>query len=349
MGGCFQLQRNSKGECTVADETAVEPAKKSKADRTRDKMTKVLDEIERAQRWLEEHEERFIEAKTDAAREKAQAKRDEVTAKIAGLRREHRRLEITARYEDAQEGIRKARAVAAEVELEALTAPETHDDFVRTMTAMVEEVINDRATMSRIKGRSDELTDLIRAFVAAHPTGWVAGVEDPERKYLCWISPDGRYQVILEDNPLYELTVDQIVQLLGFKDAVQFLKVDYTAVRDAAKNGLLKGTDGQPISLDRIRELRQRTERTKKVKAMVRGPGLVEEIVEVVAPDLVEAFVEGLEILGLDRNIINALGTAGITRVGQVRCLSGDDLAKIKGIGPSRAAAIIKAVVRRVS
>lgn len=333
----------------MADETAVEPAKKSKADRTRSKIEKARAQLVQAAFTAGTLEAALADAKSDVSREKAQAKLDAANAKVEELKREIHRLETHVRYEDAQEGIRKAKAVAAEVEREALADPETHDEFVHVIVTKVEELINARATVSRINGRVKEIAGDVRAFVTAHPTGWVAGVDDPERKYLCWISPDGRLQVILEDNPKYELTVDQLADLVGYENAAKFFKVAYTAVHDAAKNGLLKDKKGEPIDLNLIREIRERTEQTKEVKAMVRGPGLVEEIVEVVAPDLVEEFVEKLEALGLDGNTVNALRAAGITRVGQVRCLSGDDLAKIKGIGPSRAAAIIRAVVRRVS
>lgn len=321
---------------------ADEPKKK-------DRVAEVRDRLEDATATVRERKREVTAATTDVYRAKAQERLDRAQEKVRELQAKLRAADVDAKYADAQERLRAARAAVEEAEDEGLATPETRERFERIILAAIEELINGRATVSRINGRIEDLAGRIRGFVLANPTGWVAGMDDPEQKYLCYLSPDGRFQVILEDNPLYELTVDDLVKLIGFETAMKLLKVNYTAVRDAAQDGLLKGTDGTPVDLDRIRALRTRTERTKKVKAIVRGPGHVEEIVEVVAPELREAFIEKLETLGLDGNIVKALTTAGITRVGQVRCLSGDDLAKIKGIGPARAAAIIRSVVQRAA
>jgi len=321
---------------------ADEPKKKDKVAESRGRL-------EEATATVRDREQGLAGAKTDAQRATAQERLDRAKAKVGELQTKLRAAEVDAKYADAQERLRAARAAVEEAEDEGLATPETRERFERIILAAIEELINGRATVSRINGRIEELAGRIRGFVLANPTGWVAGMDDPERRYLCYLSPDGKYQVILEDNPLYELTVDQLVKLIGFEAAMKFLRVDYTAVRDASKDGMLADTGGAPIALDRIRELRSRTERTKKVKALVRGPEQVAEIVEVVAPELREEFVEKLEALGLDGNIVKALTAAGITRVGQVRCLSGDDLAKIKGIGPARAAAIIRSVVQRAA
>ncbi|MBI4449440.1 hypothetical protein HY634_00085 [Candidatus Uhrbacteria bacterium] len=321
----------------------------SKDEPKKDKVAELRDRLEEAGATVRTREQELADAKTEAQTAKAQERLDRAKAKVAELQTKLRVAEVDAKYAQAQEQLRAARAAVEEIEDEGLATPETRERFERIILAAIEELINARATTSRISGRIEKLAGRIRGFVLANPTGWVAGVDDPEQQYLCYLSPDGRFQVILEDNPLYELTVDDLVKLIGFEAAMKLLKVNYTAVRDAAKDGILKGTDGTPVDLDRIRELRTRTERTKKVKALVRGPERVEEIVEVVAPELREEFVEKLETLGLDGNIVNALKASGITRVGQVRCLSGDDLAKIKGIGPARAAEIIRSVVKRAA
>lgn len=325
---------------------ADEPKKK-------DKIAELRDRLEAATATVREREQELASAKTDAQRVKAQERLDRAKEKVAETQMKLRKEEQRARYREAEARFKDARTALDEAQLEGFGSPDLGDEFEGVLIDLVEELVNVRRTSNILGRRSHELTNRVRSFVSRHPTGWVAGKVDPVQKYLCWLSRDGRLEVILEDNPLYEVTVEQLVTLVGFETATKFLRVDYTAVHDATKNDLLvhKGGEhgGQPVTIEELMGLRERRERTKSVEVVERRGERVEEVVDIIAPELREEFIEKLEALGLDGNTVNALKTAGITRVGQVRCLSGDDLAKIKGIGPARAAAIIRSVVQRAA
>lgn len=283
---------------------------------------------------------------TDAARADMQVIVTAAQAKVVECKTALRRIEVEAKYATAQERLRLAGLAVTEVELEGFTTPEAAEKFGGILASLVEELINLGATANTIEKRRTELANRVRSAVLANPTGWIAGEEDPEKKYLCWLSADGGIMVTLVDNPSYELPVDKLIELVGLADATKFLQVDYTAFRNDVANTKVMGKDGKPVTIDSLRDLRVRSERTKKVMAKFRGGEHVGAVVDVIAPELKEEFVEQLAVLGFDQAITQALERHGITRVGQVRCLSGDDLARIKGIGPARAAAIIRAVVQ---
>ncbi|MDO8621848.1 MAG: hypothetical protein Q7R80_01300, partial [bacterium] len=319
----------------------------------KDKVAELRGRLEEASATVRTREQELADAKTEVQTAKAQERLDRAKAKVTELQMKLRKEEQRARYREAEARFKEARTALDDAQLEGFGSPDLGDEFEGVLIDLVEELVNIRRTSNILGRRSRELTDRVRTFVNRHPTGWVAGKVDPAQKYLCWLSRDGRLQVVLEDNPLYGLTVEQLVTLVGFEAAMKFLRVDYTATHDAAKDGLLirRGGEqnGQSVTVDELMELRERYERTKSVEVVERRGERVEEIVDVIAPELVEEFVEKLEALGLDGNIVNALKASGITRVGQVRCLSGDDLAKIKGIGPARAAEIIRSVVKRAA
>jgi hypothetical protein len=317
---------------------------------------KKKDKVADLRQKLEEHvalvatrEQDLTDARTDKQRATAEERLGKARAKVEEFRRKLRREEVLAKHRAATDALAAARRAVEDAELEGFSTLELGDQFEGVLIDRLDELGGLRATVNRLNARAKELTDLVRVWVAANPTGWVAGVEDPECKYLCWIGKDGQHGVILEDNPTYGMTVDQVFGLVGFQAAAPFLEANYTALEDAAQNGLLKDTKGEPITVDQLREMRTRTERTKKVKPFNPSGADVGPLVDAINPELTEAFVETLEPLGLDGNTVRALHAAGITRVGQVRCLSGDDLAKIKGIGPVRAGQIISAVVRRAT
>lgn len=292
-------------------------------------------------------------ATSDAQRARLGEKRDRAQAKVQKLEAAVRKEQRLARYREAEARLASARADLEQAELEGFASDDVRDHFEGVLVDAVRELINLRRTGNILSRRAKELTDRVRTFVARSPTGWVAGQTDPERRYLCWVSPDGTLQVVLEDNPLYEMSVDAVVQLVGFAASVEFLKVDYPALHRAVEAGRLvhaNGTSGGGrVAVEELDALRTRRERAKSVEVTERGPGRVEELVEAVAPELVEEFVETLEPLGLDGGTLHALHTAGITRIGHLRCLSGMDLAQIKGIGPVRAGRIISAIVRHVA
>ncbi|MBI4434790.1 hypothetical protein HY635_03175, partial [Candidatus Uhrbacteria bacterium] len=205
---------------------------------------------------------------------------------------------------------------------------------------------NVRAMQNFLTGRVKEIAELLRPFVAAHFRGYTRS-DDPEKRYPAWFADASLWIALLQDNPLYELTVDQLVELLGLKEATPFFKVDYGAVEELAKSGLLVDKDGKSIDLERLAGLRKRTERTPRLEMKPRGDKPIEELLELIDPKYAERGLT-IDALGLDTATVNALRTAGYTMVEQVRA-SFDTLQSITGIGPRRAGKIIDALVARAA
>lgn len=280
---------------------------------------------------------------TDPQRAEAERMLAGAEEALATLASQHARTEAELKLEEAYDYLKRAQEARKDAGEAAFLAavPETGD---AAFSALVRELINLRATANRLRDRNDELTDFVRTWVLGHATGWVPS-DNPERWYLVWVSPDGTLQVILQDQPAYVLTVDALVELIGFQAATQFLAVEFGSVEQAAKDGLLRDQKGNPVTVEQLRDLRERHERAKQVKPLERGPEHVGDVIAVIAPELLPQFTADVDSLGLELQTASALRAAGIERIGQLR-MSGDDLTRIKDIGPARAKEILGKLAR---
>lgn len=290
---------------------------------------------------------RRLDAQSEAVRTEAQgiiARTDPELAKVerdlARAESEHE-LEIAMRTaKDIFDAMRGADAIMLEVG--GAGSPESD----RVVAARLLDLSKVRAMQNFLKGRVGELVEVLRPFVMAHFRGYTHS-DDPEKRYPAWFADASLWIALLQDNPRYELTVEQLIALVGLQRATALLKVDYGAVEKMVKEGLLVDTDGKPLDLGRLAEIRKRTERTPLLELKPRGDKPIEEFLDLIDPRFAERGV-GIEALGLDTATTNALRAAGYTMVEQVRA-SFDTLQSIAGIGPRRAERIIDALVARAT
>jgi len=318
-------------------------------DRITELEQKVAELTER-RRELREHatkQRRRCDAKSATIRADAQAELQRIAVAHAAI--EEQITRATLDFELA-----KASRIAGEIfdamkseEAVALTvggvgSPESD----RAVAKRLLDLANVRAMQNFLTGRVKELVEVLRPFVMAHFKGYTRS-DDPEKRYPAWFADASLFIALLQDNPLYVLTVDQLIELVGMDSAVAFLKVDYGAVEEMAKKGILKDKKGQPIDLERLASLRQRTERTPRFEIKPRGDQLIEKLLDLIDPRFAERGLT-VDALGLDTATTNALRAAGYTMVEQVRA-SFDALQSIPGIGPKRAEKILDALVARAA
>lgn len=204
-----------------------------------------------------------------------------------------------------------------------------------------------RGVINTLERPREELTDLLRDYVKANPTGWIRAAT-VERSFLCWIAADGTLKVTLVDSPTHELAVDDLLALVGLEGATPFLKVDYTAVRKAAEGGALKDAKGKPVPVEEILKRRVRKAREKRVDIDSLDPADAAPLVAVIDPEFARQRLEALSALGLSAATITELGKNGIQTAWDLRHLSGEEIAALVGIGPVRAGEIMAAIVKRV-
>lgn len=217
---------------------------------------------------------------------------------------------------------------------------ETRAADIARLIARLRNVIN---TLIRPR---DELTKALRDWVAAHPTGWIQAAT-VEKTFLCWIAADGKVQVVLVDSPTHELSVDDLLALVGLKGALPFLSTNYAAVRRAAESGTLKDAEGKRVPFEEILKRRVRKAREKRVDITLPDPADAAPIVAVIDPGIALQRLEQLESFGLSAATVTALGKNGIETAWQLKHLSGDEMAALDGIGVKRAGEIMAAIVRR--
>lgn len=288
-----------------------------------------------------------LDAKSEAVRAEADAAIKRLEPQLAEVERDLARAEFEHKLETAMrttKDIFDAMKAAEAVDLEAGGAGSAESD--RTVAARLLDLANVRAMQNFLKGRVGELVETLRPFVMLRFKGYTRS-DDPERRYPAWFADASLFVALLQDNPLYELTVDQLIALVGLKQATALFKVNYGAVEEMARGGLLVDTEGKAIDLERLAETRKRTERTPRLELKSRGDKPIEELLDLIDPRFAERGLM-IDALGLDTATTNTLQAAGYTMVEQVRA-SFDTLQNIKGIGPRRAEKIINALVARAT
>lgn len=288
-----------------------------------------------------------LDAKSEAVRAEAAAAIARIEPQLAEVERDLARAEFEHELERAQrtaKDIFDAMKEAEAVDLEAGDVGSAESD--RAVAARLLNLANVRAMQNFLKGRVGELVEVLRPFVMAHFRGYTRS-DDPEKRYPAWFADASLFIAVLQDSPLYGLDVSKLVALLGLEKATAFFKVDYGAVEEVVRKGLLNDTNGKPIDLERLVEIRTRAERTPSLELKSRGDKPIEELLDLIDQKFA---ARGLTIdaLGLDTATTNALQAAGYTMVEQVRA-SFDTLQNIKGIGPRRAEKIINALVARAT
>lgn len=321
-------------------------------------MTAHGDRVEELERRVAELTERRKALKLEAAKHrrrlgaKGEAVREDATKELkrlesalapieAALTRAELELDLERATRTAGEIFDAMKdAEAANLTVDGVGSPESD----RAVAKQLADLANVRAMQNFLKGRVGDLVELLRPFVMAHFKGYTRN-DDPEKRYPAWFADACLFIALIQDNPLYELTVEQLVDLVGLRVATTLLKVDYGAVARMAKDGLLKDKDGKPIDFERLAGIRERTERTPRLELRIRGDKPIEELLDLIDPKYA---ARGLTIdaLGLDTATESALRDAGYTMVEQVRA-SFDTLQSIRGIGPRRAERIIDALVAR--
>lgn len=290
---------------------------------------------------------RRLEAKSEVVRAEAEAAIARLEPQLAEVERDLARAEFEHKLETAMRTTRdifdamKGEETIA-LEVDGVGSPESD----RAVAARLLDLSKVRAMQNFLTGRVKELVEALRPFVMAHFKGYTRN-DDPEKRYPAWFADASLWIVLLQDNPLYELSVEQLIALVGLQRATALLKVDYGAVEELVKKGLLVDADGKLIDLERLAEIRKRNERTPRLELKSRGDKPIEELLDLIDPRFAE---RGLTTgaIGLDTATANALQAAGYTMVEQVRA-SFDTLQSIKGIGPRRAAKIIDALVARAA
>ncbi|MDO8598737.1 MAG: hypothetical protein Q7S02_01365 [bacterium] len=316
-----------------------------------------VDELKRrvaglTQRRMELREEigkqkRRLNAKKEVIRAEAQAIIDRTTGALEPVETQLTRATLELTLAQAQALASAIFDAMKEMEVVDLTvggvgSPESD----RAVAKMLADLGSVRAMQNLLKGRAGDLVELLRPFVMAHFKAYTHS-DDPEKRYPAWFADAALWIALLQDNPLYALTVEQLVELVGLDQATKFFKVDYGAVEEMARKGLLKDKGGKLIDLEQLAELRQRTERTPRLELKPRGDQPIENLLDLIDPKFA---TRGLTIdaLGLDTATENALRAASYTMVEQARA-SFDTLQSIRGIGPKRAERIINALVARAA
>lgn len=228
----------------------------------------------------------------------------------------------------------------------AYVDPEAQVPSEAFMAQTARLVLRLRGVVNTLSRPRDELTELLRDYVKANPTGWIRAAT-VEKNFLCWIAADGTLKVILVDSPTHELPVDDLLALVGLKQALPFFGVDYTAVCKAAAGGTLKNARNKVVPLENILERRVRKPRAKRVDIDSLDPDDVAPLVAVIDPEIARQRLEDLESLGLSAATVTALGNNGIETAWQLSHLSGEEIAALDGIGPVRAGEIMAAIVKR--
>lgn len=288
-----------------------------------------------------------LDAKSEAVRAEAEAAIARIEPQLAEVERDLARAEYEHELETAMRTAREVFDAMKEAEagdLEAGGAGSAESD--RAVAARLLDLSKVRAMQNFLKGRVGELVEVLRPFVMAHFKAYTRS-DDPEKRYPAWFAHASLFIAVLQDNPLYGLTREQLIGLVGLERAIIFLKVDYGAVEDAARNGLLVDLRGKPVDLERLVGLRTRSERTPSLELKSRGDKPIEELLDLIDPRFAERGLM-IDALGLDTATANALQAAGYTMVEQVRA-SFDTLQNIRGIGPRRAEKIINALVARAA
>ncbi len=290
---------------------------------------------------------RRLDAQGEAVRREAQGIIARTEPELATVERDLRRAESEHELESAMRTAKdifdamKGEEVIA-LEVSGAGSPESD----RAVAKQLADLGNVRAMQNFLKGRAAELVEVLRPFVMAHFRGYTRS-DESEKRYPAWFADASLCIALLQDNPLYELTPDQLVALVGIARAIAFFKVDYGAVEEMVKQGLLVDQAGKPIDLERLAGLRKRTERTPRLELKPRGDKPIEELLDLIDPKYAQRGLT-IDALGLDTATTNALRTAGYTMVEQVRA-SFDTLQSIPGIGPKRAGKIIDALVARAA
>ncbi|MBI2552178.1 helix-hairpin-helix domain-containing protein [Candidatus Uhrbacteria bacterium] len=208
-------------------------------------------------------------------------------------------------------------------------------------------VLRLRSVINTLGRPNRQLTKVLRQFVAQNPTGWIQAAT-VEKQHLCWITPDGTIKVVLVDSPTHGLPVDDLLALVGLKQALPFLKVDYTAVCKAAESDQLRNGEDVLVAVEEILARRVREPREKRVDIDSLDPADTTPLVAVIDPEIARERLEELESLGLSAATITALRKNGINAAWDLRHLSGEEIAALEGIGEKRAAEIMAAIIKRV-
>lgn len=323
-------------------------------------MTASQDRLEQLAAQITELKEKRRGLKDERTRQKKrldaknESVRDDATAAIVRIEPELAKVErdlVRAEFEhELETAMRTAKDIFDAMKGEEAIALEVGGvgsaESDRAVAARLLDLSKVRAMQNFLTGRVKELAEVLRPFVMAHFKGYTRN-DDPERRYPAWFADASLWIALLQDNPLYELTVEQLVALVGLQRATALLKVDYSAVEELVKKGLLVDTEGKPIDLERLAEIRKRNERTPRLELKPRGDKPIEELLDLIDPRFAARGI-GIESLGLDTATTNALRAAGYTMVEQVRA-SFDTLQSIAGIGPRRAEKIIDALVARAT
>lgn len=292
-------------------------------------------------------ERRRLDAKSVDVRAEAEAAIARIGPQLEGVERDLARAELEHELERASrtaKDIFDAMKGEAEAALDVGGVGSTESD--RAVAARLHDLANVRAMQNLLKGRAGEVVEMLRPFFLAHFRGYTRS-DDLEKRYPAWFADASLWIAMLQDNPLYELTVEQLVALVGLQRATVLLKVDYGAVEQMARDGLLVDTDGKPVDIERLAGIRKRTERTPRLELKPRGDKPIEELLDLIDPRFADRGLT-VDALSLDTATESALRAAGYTKVEQVRA-SFDTLQSIKGIGPRRAAKIIDALVARAA
>lgn len=290
---------------------------------------------------------RRLDAQSEVVRAEAQEIIARIEPELADVERNLARAEFEHELETAvrtAKGIFDAMKWEEAIALEAGGAGSPESD--RSVAARLLDLANVRAMQNFLKGRAGELVEVLRPFVMAHFKAYTRS-DDPKKRYPAWFADASLFLAVLQDSPRYGLTLEQLIGLIGLEKATAFLKVDYGAVEEAVRKGLLVDKQGNPIDLERLVEIRTRDEVTPSLELKPRGDKPIEELLDLVDPRFAERGLM-IDALGLDTATTNALNAAGYTMVEQVRA-SFDTLQNIKGIGPKRAEKIINALVARAT
>jgi len=223
--------------------------------------------------------------------------------------------------------------------------------FDQEMTSLAETSIDVRRKINLLKPVRDQAAAILRSFVAENPTGWSTGAIDAAQRYLVWINQAKTHGVVLEDNPTYDYSLDDIVNLVGMSHILEHVKVDKSKLESAAKAGNLVGRKGESITLEQLSELRKKALGTPRLKAFQLGELTVDEVMITMAQELYERRTETLKELSekgkLPKQTVTALCKLGITKISQLQRQSLQHLAMLYGIGEKRAAQIFRVLLKR--
>ena len=311
--------------------------------KTAENYAKVKEDLEKA---------RTAKKEAEATRDKAQENYQKAIAPFAVKLKEvtDAKEKASKDLKAAKEELKKIREEFAKICQKCFERSDALELFDAEMTELTEDIIETSEKINLLKPWLDVAKAIVRDFVSNNPTGWSTGELEAAKRYLIWINIAERLGVILEDNPEYDYDFNEIANLLGLNQILNFVRLDKKVLENTAKTGNLKDKHGKPITYQELLKWRKQELKTPKVKPFYMGNMQMEDVIIQLTPEFLKEDLDPLEKWQergwITPGIVKALKAAGITTISRLQKMSFLQVANIRGIGPKKAARLFRALRR---